>query len=124
MRRRIDALVVCVDSTTGWTAGAAELTASLRRAGAEVRLTGTGPVPRVRTFALTDFSQAWLARRAAQRGIAQYQPQAVIYFSITAALLWPIPGAISLDSIAAENRPGRHGLWQRRVERRRLGRRR
>ena len=30
------------------------------------------------------------------------------------------PGRSSLDSIAAENRPGRHGIWQRPVERRRL----
>jgi hypothetical protein len=44
----------------------------------------------------------------------------VIYCSITAALLWPRPGAIWLDSLAAENRPGRHGIWQRVVERRRL----
>src|SRR6202042_1473008 len=36
------------------------------------------------------------------------------------ALLWPRPGAIWLDSIAAENRPGRHGIWQRLVERRGL----
>jgi hypothetical protein len=39
---------------------------------------------------------------------------------MTAALLWPRPGAIWLDAVAAENRPGRHGLWQRPVERRRL----
>jgi hypothetical protein len=39
---------------------------------------------------------------------------------MTAALLWPRPGAIWLDSLAAENRPGRHGVWQRPVERRRL----
>jgi glycosyltransferase involved in cell wall biosynthesis len=31
-----------------------------------------------------------------------------------------VPGAISLDSIAADNRPGRHGFWQRPVERARL----
>jgi glycosyltransferase involved in cell wall biosynthesis len=61
-----------------------------------------------------------LARVAAQHGLQRYEPRAVIYCSITAALLWPRPGAISLDSIAAENRPGRHGIWQRTAERRRL----
>jgi glycosyltransferase involved in cell wall biosynthesis len=76
--------------------------------------------PRVRTFALTDLVEALSARAAAQRGIAEHRPHAVIYCSITAALLWPRPDAIFLDSIAAENRPGRHGLWQRPVERRRL----
>ncbi len=45
---------------------------------------------------------------------------AIVYCSITAALLWPRPGAIWLDALARENRPGRHGLWQRQVETRRL----
>jgi glycosyltransferase involved in cell wall biosynthesis len=44
----------------------------------------------------------------------------VIYSSTTAALLWPRPGAIRFDAPAAANRPGRHGLWQRPLERRRL----
>ncbi len=115
-----DVLVVSVDSTGGWTAAARDLAAALSRAGAEVRTVSTGPVPHVRTFALTDFVQAGLARRACQRGIAEHRPAAVVYCSITAALLWPVPGAIWLDAIAAENRPGRHGVWQRVVERRRL----
>jgi hypothetical protein len=37
-----------------------------------------------------------------------------------AALLWPHPGVIRYDAPAAANRPGRHGVWQRPVERRRL----
>ncbi len=37
-----------------------------------------------------------------------------------AALLWPRPGAIRYDALMADNRPGRHGVWQRPVERRRL----
>jgi glycosyltransferase involved in cell wall biosynthesis len=117
---RIDVLVVAVASTTGWRAATQELVASLRRAGAEVAVAATGPLPRVRTFALTDLVEARAARRAAQAGIAAHDPRAVIYCSITAALLWPRPGAIWLDSLAAENRPGRHGIWQRTVERRRV----
>jgi hypothetical protein len=74
----------------------------------------------VRTFALTDFVEARAARAAARVAIEAHDPDVVIYCSITAALLWPRPGAIWLDSLAAENRPGRHGLWQRRVERQRL----
>jgi Glycosyl transferases group 1 len=54
--------------------------------------------------------------------MAEHRPTAVIYCSITAALLWPARGAIWLDSLAAENRPGHHGIWQRSVERRRLER--
>ncbi len=115
-----DVLVVCIEGTGGWVTAAEELVSGLRRAGATVELERTGPVPRVRTFALTDYTQARLARRAAQRGIARHRPRAIVYCSITASLLWPRPGAISLDAVAAANRPGRHGAWQRRVERRRL----
>ncbi len=69
---------------------------------------------------LTDFTQALAARHGCQRAIAAHEPDAIVYCSITAALLWPRPGAIWLDTLAAENRPGRHGVWQRVVERRRL----
>jgi hypothetical protein len=69
---------------------------------------------------LTDLVEARAARRACLEGIAEHNPATLIYCSITAALLWPRPGAIWLDSLAVENRPGRHGIWQRTVERRRL----
>jgi hypothetical protein len=117
---RADVLVVSVGSTTGWRAAADELAGSLERAGARVAVVRTPPLPRVRTFALTDLVEANAARRACLRGLEDHHPRAIVYCSITAALLWPRPGAIWLDSIAAENRPGRHGLWQRRVELRRL----
>ncbi len=120
--RRPDILVVCVDSTTGWRAAASELAASFARAGATVESVSTGPVAQVRTFALTDLMQARAARRACQRAMAEHDPAAIVYCSATAALLWPAPGAIWLDSIAAENRPGRHGIWQRVIERRRIRR--
>jgi Glycosyl transferases group 1 len=60
------------------------------------------------------------ARAAAVRGIAEHRPSAVVYATVTAALLWPRPGAIRFDAPAAANRPGRHGVWQRPLERRRL----
>jgi glycosyltransferase involved in cell wall biosynthesis len=115
-----DVLVVSVDSTGGWRMAAGELVASLERAGAKVAVARTGPLPRVRTFALTDLAEARAARRAYLRALAEHRPASVIYCSITAALLWPRPGAVWLDTLAAENRPGRHGVWQRPVERRRL----
>ncbi len=115
-----DVLVVSVGSTSGWRTAADELVDALRRAGVRVEMVRTGPLPRVRTFALTDFVEARAARRACLAGIAAHHPTAIIYCSITASLLWPRAGAIWLDSIAAENRPGRHGVWQRVVERRRL----
>jgi len=72
---------------------------------------------------LTDLAWARAARAAASEALARLAPsshQAVIYSSTTAALLWPCPGAIRFDATAAGNRRGRHGLWQRPLERRRL----
>jgi glycosyltransferase involved in cell wall biosynthesis len=120
MPRGADVLVVTLDTTIGWKEAAAKLVAGLRRAGASVEVARTGAPPRVRTLALTDLTQAVMARRAAQRGIARHQPRAIIYCSVTTALLWPRPGAIFLDATAHECRPGRHGIWQRPVESRRL----
>ncbi len=115
-----DVLVVSVGATTGWRASARELAEALSRAGASVRTVTPASVPEIRTFMLTDLVQALAARRAGARAIASRRPDAIVYCSITAALLWPQPGAIWLDSLACENRPGRHGIWQRIVERRRL----
>jgi hypothetical protein len=117
-----DVLIVSVGATTGWRAAARELGGAFERAGARTVTVDTGPVPEVRTFALTDLVQARAARRAAQRGVAEHRPAAIVYCSLTAALLWPRPGVIWLDAVAAENRPGRHGVWQRWVEPRRLAR--
>jgi glycosyltransferase involved in cell wall biosynthesis len=116
----IDVLLVTIDSTGGWRTASEQLAASLTRAGARVEVARTAPPPTVRTYALTDLVQATMARRAAAAAIARTAPRAVIYCSVSAALRWPRPGAIFLDSVAAENRPGRHGIWQRPVERRRL----
>jgi Glycosyl transferases group 1 len=113
-------VLVSVTSTTGWGNAARGLAASLTAAGARVGIAETGPVPEVRTFMGTDLVQALAARRTAAAVLAIHRPRALVYCSITAALLWPCPGAIWLDSLAAENRPRRHGIWQRRVERRRL----
>ncbi|HEY2636259.1 MAG TPA: glycosyltransferase, partial [Solirubrobacteraceae bacterium] len=97
-----------------------ELVGALERAGVHV-VVARPPVPReVRTFAATDLVQAGAARRAARAALRDHRPRATIYSSLTAALLWPEPGAIRFDSPSAANRPGRHGIWQRPVERRRL----
>jgi len=117
---RTDVLVVSLGTTSGWRAAASELASAIGRAGANVAMVTARPVPRVRTFALTDLAEALSVRQAAAGAVAAHQPAAIVYCSITAALLWPVPGAIWLDSTARENRPGRHGAWQRTVERRRL----
>jgi glycosyltransferase involved in cell wall biosynthesis len=113
-------VIVSVTSTTGWGNAARQLAASLTAAGTRVGIAETGPLPEVRTFMATDLVQALAARRTAAAALAAHRPRALIYCSVTAALLWPAPGAIWLDAIAAENRPGRHGIWQRQVELRRI----
>jgi glycosyltransferase involved in cell wall biosynthesis len=115
-----DILVVSLATTGGWRAAASELASAFERTGASVALVEAARPRDVRTFALTDYVQARAAQAAALRGIASHSPRAVVYCSMTSALLWPVAGAVWLDSVAAENRPGRHGLWQRRVERLRL----
>ncbi len=115
-----DVLIVSLASTAGLRASDEELAGSLRRAGATVAVTVARPPREVRTFALTDLGWAWTARAAAEAGIAAHAPRAIVYSTVTAALFWPRPGAIRYDAPAAANRPGRHGVWQRPLERRRL----
>jgi hypothetical protein len=116
----VDVLLVSLASTGGWRASDAELAASLERAGASVATVSAEPQRDVRTLMLTDLQWARAARAAALRGIAEHEPRAVLYSTSTAALLWPRPGAIRYDDLAARNRPGRHGVWQRGLERRRI----
>ncbi len=120
-----DVLIVSLSSTTGLRRTDEELEHSLRRAGASVEMVRAAPPPEVPTLMLTDLLWARAARRAATGALARLRaspPRAIIYSTTTAALLWPRPGAIRFDAPASGNRRGRHGLWQRPLERRRLGR--
>jgi hypothetical protein len=92
----------------------------MRRAGVEVAVVTARARRELRTYALTDLAWALAARAAATAGIAEHAPRAILYHTITSSLLWPRPGAIRFDAPAAANRLGRHGLWQRPIERRRL----
>jgi glycosyltransferase involved in cell wall biosynthesis len=117
---RADVLLVSLGSTAGLRAADAELRGALERAGARVAVAAAAPQRDVRTFALTDLVWARAARAAARAALAEHDPRAIVYSTITAALLWPARGAIRYDAPAAANRPGRHGVWQRPLERRRL----
>ena len=107
----MDVLLVSLGSTAGLRRADDALAGALERAGASVAVARASPPGERRTFALTDLVWARAARRAAR---------AALYSSMGAALLWPRPGAIRYDALMADNRPGRHGVWQRPVERRRL----
>ena len=117
---RADVLLVSLGGTAGLREADAELAASLRRAGAEVVEAAAARPREWRTYALIELAWARAARAAAKEAIAEHQPRAVLYSSVTAALLAPRAGAVRFDAPAAGNRPGRHGIWQRPAERRRL----
>jgi hypothetical protein len=122
--RPVDVLIVSLGSTEGLRTADEQLQDALRRAGASVALASALPPTQTRTLMLTDLAWARAARAAARGILAQLQrspPRAIVYSSTTAALLWPHTGAIRFDATSAGNRPGRHGLWQRPLERRRLG---
>jgi hypothetical protein len=122
-QRPLDVLIVSLGSTAGLRAADAELRDSLERAGANVVIAGARAPAQTRTLMLTDLAWARAARSACRDRLAQPShstPPAIVYSSTTAALLWQRPGAIRFDAPSAGNRPGRHGLWQRPLERRRL----
>ena len=121
--RLIDVLIVSLGSTQGLRTADRELRDSLAKAGASVALTAALAPRQKRTLMLTDLAWARAARAAALSALAEQPspPAAIVYSSTTAALLWPRPGAIRFDATSAGNRPGRHGLWQSPLERRRLG---
>ncbi len=116
----VDVLIVSLGATSGLRSVDDELLASLRRVGASAAIVRPEPPGSVRTLMLTDLRWARIARQAAVVELARTSARALIYSTTTAALLWPRPGAIRFDAPAAANRLGRHGLWQRPLERRRL----
>jgi hypothetical protein len=119
----VDVLMVSLGATGGLRAADDELYYSLKRLDVSVAVARPLRPENVPTMMLTDLLWAHATRAAAKDMIAQLRrspARAVIYSSTTAALLWPRAGAIRFDAPAAGNRPGRHGLWQRPLERRRL----
>lgn len=120
-RTPVDVLLVSLGTTFGLRAADDQLAEFLRDGCALTVQVARAAEPRaVRTLALTDLVQARACAAAARAALAQVEPRTVIYASTTAALCWPRPGAIRFDALAQRSRPGRHGLWQRPLERRRL----
>jgi glycosyltransferase involved in cell wall biosynthesis len=117
---RPDVLLVSLGGTAGLREADEELAGSLERAGASVVVAAADRPREWRTYAAIELAWALSARSAARAAIDEHRPRAIVYSSTTAALLAPRPGAIRFDAPAAGNRPGRHGVWQRPVERRRM----
>jgi hypothetical protein len=122
--RAVEVLIVSLGATEGLRRADRQLQEAIVRAGATAAIASAARPRELRTMMATDLAWALAARRAAQSALAGLArpPRAVIYSSTTAALLWPLAGAIRFDATSAGNRPGRHGLWQRPLERRRLAR--
>jgi hypothetical protein len=122
---QLDVLIVSLGSTEGLRRADQELCDSLARAGARVAMVRARAPRQARTLMLTDLAWARAARAVTVEALAQMRdspPRAILYSSTTAALLWPHPGAIRFDATSEANRRGRHGLWQRPIERHRLSR--
>jgi glycosyltransferase involved in cell wall biosynthesis len=116
---RADIAIVSLATTMGLVHADRAFAAQLEAAGATCRIVpveiGAGAAKLRRTMFLTDTVEAVAARRSA-RGL---DADVVVYSTITAALLQPDRGpyAVRFDGIAATNRPGPGGAWQRRRER-------
>lgn len=119
LRPGVDIALVSLGTTPGLRRSDEAFAALVERAGAScaivpVRIGASGRLRR--NAAVTDLVEALAARRAAR----EIDARAVVYSTITAALLQPEGGApygIRFDATAALNRPGLAGGWQRRRER-------
>jgi glycosyltransferase involved in cell wall biosynthesis len=123
----VDIALVSLGTTPGLRRSDEAFASLVQRAGATcevvpVRIGASGKLRR--HPAVTDLVEALAARRST-RGI---EARAVVYSTITAALLQPrgvggrggagdVPYGIRFDATAALNRPGSGGAWQRRGER-------
>jgi glycosyltransferase involved in cell wall biosynthesis len=117
-----DIALVSLGTTPGLVRSDAAFASLVRAAGASceitrVRIGATGALRR--HAAVTDLVEAIAARRAARAA----HGRAIVFSTITAALLQPqprVPFAIRFDATAALNRSGPAGAWQRRAEQRPL----
>jgi glycosyltransferase involved in cell wall biosynthesis len=114
-----DIVLVSLGTTPGLRRSDESFAALVRAAGAtcEVVPVRIGPAGRLRRhIAVTDLVEALAARHSAR----ELHGRAIVYSTITAALLQrdaEVPYAIRFDATASINRPGAAGAWQRAVER-------
>lgn len=121
--RPTDIALVSLGTTPGLRRADDALAESIRAAGlsCDVLPVAIGVSGRLRRHpAVTDLVEAIAAARTGRRARAR----AIVYSTVTAALLQrpSVPYAVRFDAPAALNRPGAAGAWQRRAERRALGR--
>lgn len=113
-----DIAIVSLGTTLGWQRADTALAGALNELGCScqivpVRIGAAGRLRR--SMATTDAVEALAARRSA----AGVSARAIVFSSITAALLQrkpKLPHAVRFDSLATLSRPGPGGAWQRRRE--------
>lgn len=125
-----DLLLVSLGTTRGLRVADSAFLDQARRAGASAEAVAVrvGALDRLRrAYPANDLVEAAAARRALKAGLRR-EPRAVVFSTITAAMLAPrldVPFAVRLDSPAMLNRPGvrnapLHALEQRALSRCRL----
>ncbi len=115
-----DVALISLGTTPGLRHADAAFAECVRACGVECELIPVeiGASGRLRRHpAATDLVEAFAARK----GASGASGRAVVFSTVTAALLADrpqVPWAVRFDSPAALNRPGMNGLWQRRQEKR------
>jgi glycosyltransferase involved in cell wall biosynthesis len=120
-----DLVVVSLGTTRGLRVADAAFVDQARQAGVSaeavsVRIGALGPLRRA--YPVNDLVEAAAARRAVAAALKR-RPRALVFSTVTAALLAPrlrLPYAVRLDSPAALNRPGRVSSVLHPLERRAL----
>ena len=123
---RPDLLVVSLGTTRGLRVADAAFAEQARAAGASVEAVtvGIGALDSLRrAYPVNDLVEAAAARRATASAVARLRPRAVLFSTVTSALMAPrldAPLAVRLDSPASLNRPGRRNALLHALERRAL----
>jgi glycosyltransferase involved in cell wall biosynthesis len=125
---RPDLLLVSLGTTRGLRVADAAFLDHARGAGAEVEAVAVriGSLDRLRRgYPVNDLVEAAAARRATAAAVRRLAPRAVVFSTVTSAMLasrLDLPFAVRLDSPAALNRPGARNAVLHALERRALSR--
>ncbi|HEX2233417.1 MAG TPA: glycosyltransferase [Thermoleophilaceae bacterium] len=121
-----DVLVVSLGTTRGLRVADSAFAGQVRAAGASVEVIAVrqGALGRLRrVYPVNDLVEAAAARRATASAVRRVRPRAVVFSSVTSAMMAPrldVPYAVRLDSPASLNRPGPQNAVLHALERRAL----
>jgi hypothetical protein len=121
-----DVLVVSLGTTRGLRVADSAFADQVRAAGANVEVIAVrqGALGRLRrAYPVNDLVEAAATRRATASAVRRLRPRAVVFSSVTSAMMAPqldVPYAVRLDSPASLNRPGPRNAVLHALERRAL----